>query len=68
MFLFLTLRSIADSNASILDFETSIRVPRVVHAVRRHVFISDFTLEHYTLNSYVFDFPIPLPPRQEHLK
>ena len=31
-------------------------------------FWSDFTLEHCTLNSYVFDFPIPLPPRQEHMK
>ena len=67
-FIFLTLRCIADSNASVLDFETSIKVRRLVHAARRHVFRSDFTLKHYTLNSYVFYFPIPLPPRQEHVK
>ena len=67
-FIFLTLRCIADSNASVLDFETSIKVRRLVHAARRHVFRSDFTLKHYTLNSYVFYFPIPLPPRQEHMK
>ena len=67
-FIFLTLGFIADSNASVLDFETSIKVRRLVHAARRHVFRSDFTLKHYTLNSYVFYFPIPLPPRQEHVK
>ena len=67
-FIFLTLGCIADSNASVLDFETSIKVRRLVHAARRHVFRSDFTLEHYTLNSYVFYFPIPLAPRQEHVK
>ena len=67
-FIFLTLGCIADSNASVLDFETSIKVRRLVHAARRHVFRSDFTLKHYTLNSYVFYFPIPLPPRQEHMK
>ena len=67
-FIFLTLGFIADSNASVLDFETSIKVRRLVHAARRHVFGSDFTLEHYTLNSYVFYFPIPLAPTQEHVK
>ena len=67
-FIFLTLGCIADSNASVLDFETSIKVRSLVHAARRHVFRSDFTLKHYTVNSYVFYFPIPLPPRQEHVK
>ena len=67
-FIFLTLGSIADSNASVLDFETSIKVRRLVHAARRHVFRRDFMLEHCTLNSYVFYFPIPLPSRQEHVK
>ena len=37
-FIFLTLGCIADSNASVLDFETSITVRRLVRAVRRHVF------------------------------
>ena len=68
LFFFLTLGSIADSNASVLDFETSIKVRRLVRAVRRHVFRSDFTLEHCTLNSYDFYFPIPLPPRHEYVK
>ena len=49
-------------------FRDTIKVRRLVHAARRHVFRSDFTLEHYTLNSYVFYFPIPLPSRQEHVK